>query len=119
LREFKQTIIKALLPHIILMLAEKPIHGWGVMNHIRKLHGVYFGPSTIYPILNELEEKGLLQSEWVNPGIHHAGRPRLPKQPTPPSRSRRVYTITNKGRIQLSQTATILTLVNKMIEVKA
>lgn len=120
MKEFKQTVIKALLPHIILMQAEKQsLHGWAVMKHIRKVHGVYFGPSTIYPMLNDLENKGLLQSQWIYPAIDHKpGRPHLPKQPIGNDRPRKIYAITNKGRILLGQNITVLALVNKMIEVK-
>jgi DNA-binding PadR family transcriptional regulator len=103
--EFKHAIIKALLPHIILTeTSSQPIHGYQLINTIRKKHGIYLGPSTIYPLLNELEKQGLIQSKWTFTGNE---------------RPRKLYTITGKGKIQLGQTTTILTLVNQMIEVKA
>jgi DNA-binding PadR family transcriptional regulator len=105
MENFQRTVIKALLPHIILTeAANQPIHGYALINIIRKKHGVYFGPSTIYPVLNDLERQGFIQSTWN----------------TTTERPRKVYTITNKGRLLLGQTSTVLGFVNKMlIEVKA
>jgi DNA-binding PadR family transcriptional regulator len=40
------------------------MHGYKIITSIRKNFGVYFGPSTIYPLLSELEEKGYLESRW-------------------------------------------------------
>jgi len=102
---FKRTVIKALLPHIILTETanHQPIHGYALITLIRRKHGVYFGPSTIYPALNDLEKQGFIQSTWN----------------TTTERPRKVYTITNKGRLLLGQTSTVLGFVNKMlIEVK-
>jgi DNA-binding PadR family transcriptional regulator len=104
LKEFKQTVIKALLPHIILLeTSDHPIHGYALITLIRKKHGIYLGPSTMYPALAELEKQGLIQSSWnmVN------------------DRPRKMYAITNKGRILLGQTTRVLTFVNRAIEVKA
>jgi len=100
--------VKALLPHIILTeTANRPIHGYALITLIRRKHGIYLGPSTVYPELNELEKRGLIQSQWLAPAPKN-GRPR------------KVYTITNKGRILLGQTRSVLTFVNKtmIIEVK-
>ncbi len=107
MKEFKQTVIKALLPHIILVeTSSQPIHGYALIKRIRQKHGIYLGPSTMYPALNDMEKLGLIQSQWI--------------VPTPGSdRPRKVYTITNKGRLLLGQTTTVLAFVNKMIEVKA
>jgi PadR family transcriptional regulator PadR len=101
---FQRTVIKALLPHIILAeVANRPIHGYALINIIRKKQGVYFGPSTIYPALDDLERQGFIQSTWQFNG----------------EKPRKVYTITNKGRLLLGQTTTVLSFVNKtLIEVK-
>jgi DNA-binding PadR family transcriptional regulator len=103
-KNFKQTVVKALLPHIILteIANDQPIHGYALITLIRRKHGVYLGPSTIYPALNDLEKQGFIQSTWN----------------TTTERPRKVYTITNKGRLLLGQTTTVLTLVNQTIEVK-
>jgi DNA-binding PadR family transcriptional regulator len=101
MREFKHTVIKALLPHIILIETNnQPIHGYQLIISIRKKHGIYLGPSSIYPLLNELEKQGLIQSQWIFTN----------------EKPRKVYTITGKGKIQLRQTTTTtLTLINQMI----
>jgi hypothetical protein len=37
----------------------QPMHGYQIITKIRKTFGVYFGPSTIYPLLGALEKKWL------------------------------------------------------------
>jgi len=107
LREFKETVIRALLPHIILSEANsRPIHGYMLIKQIRRKHGVYLGPSTIYPALADLEKNGLIRSDWVFTSPRN-------------ERPRKLYTITNKGKLLLDQTTTVLAFVNKTIEVKA
>jgi len=57
--------MKGLLDMIILQfLNGEPMHGYQVITKIRKNFGVYFGPSTIYPLLNTLEKKGYVTSSW-------------------------------------------------------
>lgn len=91
------------MPHIILLETNaQPMHGYALISLVRKKHGIYLGPSTIYPALNDLEKRGLIHSTWDMRN----------------ERPRKLYTITNKGRILLGQNITVLTLVNKMIEVK-
>ena len=45
-------------------MMKEPTHGYKIIKSIRKKFGVYFGRSTIYPLLNSLEEKGRVQSRW-------------------------------------------------------
>jgi DNA-binding PadR family transcriptional regulator len=40
------------------------MHGYQIIISLRKNFGVYFGPSTIYPLLCLLEERGLITSQW-------------------------------------------------------
>lgn len=57
--------MKGLLDLIILQfLNGQPMHGYQIITKIRKTFGVYFGPSTIYPLLGTLEKKGYVKSEW-------------------------------------------------------
>ncbi|MEM3577450.1 MAG: PadR family transcriptional regulator [Candidatus Bathyarchaeia archaeon] len=57
--------MKGLLDLIVLQfLSSQPMHGYQIITRIRKNFGVYFGPSTIYPLLNTLEKKGYVKSEW-------------------------------------------------------
>ncbi len=104
MKEFKERMVKALLPQIILTQASiRPIYGYDLIKYIRKrFKGVYLGPSTVYPALNNLEKQGIIQSHWE----------------TPNERPRKVYTLTNKGKLLLTQTSTVLAFVNRMIEVK-
>jgi PadR family transcriptional regulator PadR len=101
--KFKETVVRAILPHIILnMVSQEPIHGYAVIVGVRRVYSVYLGPSTIYPCLLRLEKDGYVQSEWSMQG----GRPR------------KVYSLTAKGRAFLEQTATELSLITKTVEVK-
>jgi len=65
MKKVQTKLMKGLLDLIILnLLKSKPMHGYQIITCIRKNFGVYFGPSTIYPLLNSLEEKGYIRSEW-------------------------------------------------------
>jgi PadR family transcriptional regulator PadR len=65
LREVQIKLMRGLLDLVILQfLNVKPMHGYKIITSIRKNFGVYFGPSTIYPLLNILEEKGYIKSQW-------------------------------------------------------
>ena len=58
-------LMKGLLDLIVLQfLKTRPMHGYQVITEIRENFRVYFGPSTIYPLLNGLEKKGYVKSEW-------------------------------------------------------
>ncbi len=64
-KEVAAKLMKGLLDLIILqLLNNKPMHGYEVITKIRKNFGVYFGPSTIYPLLGTLEKKGFIDSNW-------------------------------------------------------
>jgi DNA-binding PadR family transcriptional regulator len=65
LREVEIKLMRGLLDLVILQfLKRKPMHGYNIITSIRKNFGVYFGPSTIYPLLGVLEEKGYIKSQW-------------------------------------------------------
>jgi len=65
LREVQIKLMRGLLDLVILQfLSVNPMHGYKIITSIRKNFGVYFGPSTIYPLLGILEEKGYIKSEW-------------------------------------------------------
>lgn len=82
-------LMKGLLDLIVLQfLNTEPMHGYKMIKEIRKHFGVYFGPSTIYPLLNKLEEKGYVESDWDMES----------------ERPRKVYTLTNEGRNLLNFT---------------
>jgi DNA-binding PadR family transcriptional regulator len=82
---------------ILQLLDQQPMHGYQIITRIRKSFGVYFGPSTVYPLLNTLEKKGYLKSKW-NMDCE---------------RPRKVYELTNEGATVLNFTEGSLTLICK------
>jgi PadR family transcriptional regulator len=64
-KEVQAKLAKGLLDIIVLQnLRTKPMHGYQMITQIRKSFGVYFGPSSIYPLMAQLEQKGYIRSEW-------------------------------------------------------
>ena len=81
-KEVQTKLAKGLLDMIVLQLIDsQPMHGYQVITKIRKTFGIYFGPSTVYPLLATLEKKGYLKSEWN----------------VDSEKPRKVFTITNVG----------------------
>jgi len=105
-QEVLAKMLKGMLDIIILkMLNDKPMHGYAFISIIRKRFGVYFGPSTIYPLLTNLAYKGYVISEWKNVGKD--GRPI------------KVYTITERGRRFLEESEKgLIIVVQPMIPVR-
>ena len=99
-KEAQAKLTKGLLDMIVLeFLNEQPMHGYQIITKIRKSFGVYFGPSTIYPLLGVLEKKGQVSSEWNMEG----------------ERPRKVYQLTSEGKDLLNFTENSLNLIVKMI----
>ncbi len=97
-REVQTKLTKGLLDLIVLQLLEaEPMHGYQIITTIRKSFGVYFGPSTIYPLLNALEEKGYVRSNWNMDS----------------ERPRKVYGLTNDGKTVLNFTENSLVMICK------
>lgn len=89
-------LMKGLLDLIVLKsVANRPMHGYQMINRIRKTFGVYFGPSTVYPLLGTLEKKGFVKSEWIING----------------ERPKKVYKITAAGEILLKYTEDSLSVI--------
>src|SRR4030067_3535721 len=64
-KEVQTKLAKGLLDLIVLqLLNQQPMHGYQIITRIRNSFGVYFGPSTIYPLLGTLEKKGHVRSAW-------------------------------------------------------
>ena len=88
-KELETKLMKGTLDLTILHLLDtEPTHGYKIITEIRKKWGKYFGPSTIYPLLNALEKKRYIESEWE-----------LNKET---NRHIKKYSLTNGGR-RLSQ----------------
>jgi DNA-binding PadR family transcriptional regulator len=99
-KEVSTKLMKGLLDVIILQyLKNEPMHGYQIITKIRKGFGVYFGPSTIYPLLATLEKKGYVDSEW-NMDCE---------------RPRKVYKLTNDGESMLNITEDSLNLICRKI----
>ena len=99
-KEASTKLMKGLLDLIILQfLSTKPMHGYEVITKIRKNFGVYFGPSTIYPLLGTLEKKGYINSNW-NMDFE---------------RPRKVYSLTTDGQNMLNYTEDSLNMIRNKI----
>jgi PadR family transcriptional regulator PadR len=99
-KEVQTKLAKGLLDLIILQyLNQQPMHGYQIITKIRKSFGVYFGPSTIYPFMAQLEKKGYIKSEWN----------------TDSERPRKVYTLTHDGKVMLNFTEDSLNLLCQKI----
>ncbi|MEM2098742.1 MAG: PadR family transcriptional regulator [Candidatus Bathyarchaeia archaeon] len=103
-KEIQVKLTKGLLDMIVLQfLNEQPMHGYQIITKIRKSFGVYFGPSTVYPLLGSLEKKGYVTSVWNMDG----------------ERPRKVYKLTNEGQELLNCTEKSLNLIVKTISTTA
>jgi DNA-binding PadR family transcriptional regulator len=47
--------------HILLALAEGPLHGYAIMKAVESSGGMRMGPGTIYGSLQRMEESGLVK----------------------------------------------------------
>ena len=96
LREVQNKLMRGLLDLVILQfLKSQPMHGYKIISSIRKNFGVYFGPSTIYPLLSTLEEKRYVESHWDL----NSDRPR------------KVYSLTGAGEDLLGCTESSLNVI--------
>jgi DNA-binding PadR family transcriptional regulator len=102
-KEVPAKLMKGLLDLIILQfLNTQPMHGYQIITKIRKNFGVYFGPSTIYPLLGTLEKKGFVNSEWNM----NSERPR------------KIYSLTSNGQSMLDFTEESLNLICRKISIQ-
>jgi DNA-binding PadR family transcriptional regulator len=99
-KEIQTKLTKGLLDMIILQfLDQEPMHGYQIITKIRKGFGVYFGPSTVYPLLSSIEKKGYVKSTW-NMDCE---------------RPRKIYELTTEGRTVLNFTEGSLNMICKTI----
>lgn len=99
-KEVQVKLMKGLLDLIVLQyLGSQPMHGYQIITKLRKSFGVYFGPSTIYPLLATLEKKGHVTSEWN----------------MKTERPRKIYKLTSKGEAILNFTENSLNLLCQKI----
>lgn len=99
-KEVQVKLMKGLLDLVVLQfLNTQPMHGYRIITKIRRSFGVYFGPSTIYPLLNTLEKRGYVKSEWDMKN----------------DRPRKVYSLTTEGRNLLNFTEDSLNFICRKI----
>jgi PadR family transcriptional regulator PadR len=102
-KETQTKLTKGLLDMIVLQYLDKEsMHGYQLITKIRKGFGVYFGPSTIYPLLGTLEKKGFVNSEWNM----NSERPR------------KIYSLTSNGQSMLDFTEESLNLICRKISIQ-
>jgi DNA-binding PadR family transcriptional regulator len=99
-KEAQTKLTKNLLDMIILQHLEKEsMHGYHLITNLRKDFGIYFGPSTIYPLLGQLEKKGYVDSTWN----------------TNSEKPRKVYSLTEQGKSLLTLTENSLLMICQKI----
>jgi len=97
-------LMRGLLDLVVLQfLRAQPMHGYHIITSLRKQFGVYFGPSTIYPLLSVLEENGYIKSHWDLEN----------------DRPRKVYGITSQGAELLNCTEDSLTHIYRKLAISA
>jgi len=72
---------------ILLLVAKKPVHGYGIMSEVRRRTGQRLHDGSLYPALSRLEKKGFIVGRWER------GK----------TVDRRVYSITEKGKRTLAE----------------
>jgi DNA-binding PadR family transcriptional regulator len=99
-KEVQTKITKNLLDMIVLRLInQQSIHGYQIITKTRKIFGVYFSPSTVYPLLANLEKKGYINSEWN----------------MTTEKPRKIFTITNTGKNMIKSSENMLSLICKTL----
>jgi DNA-binding PadR family transcriptional regulator len=99
-KQIHKKLSKGLLDLIILQyLKTKPMHGYQIISNIRKKFKVYFGPSTIYPLLASMEKEGKLKSIWNMNG----------------DRPKKIYNLTAEGEKMLDFTQNTLSLMMRKL----
>ena len=88
--KFERELLKGVAPVVVLeILARGTMYGYELSEAIAQRSGdiLTLGRGTLYPLLYNLEAKGLVAGQW---------------QASPSGRKRRYYSITGKGKEQLA-----------------
>src|SRR5947209_19050732 len=70
-------------PAVLLLLKERPAHGYELLERIEELAGEPIDMGNLYRVLRALEEEGLVRSEW------HADAPGPARRSYEPTAARR------------------------------
>ncbi len=82
-----------LAPFVLLAVSLQRSHGYVIEDYLRALGLFGITMSTLYRTLRQMEKEGFLESTW---------------EPGPTGPARRVYTITDTGRVWLDSSAAML-----------
>jgi PadR family transcriptional regulator, regulatory protein PadR len=82
-----------LAPFVLLAVSLQRGHGYGIEDYLRALGLFGITMSTLYRTLRQMEKEGYLESTW---------------EPGPTGPARRVYTLTDAGRVWLDASAALL-----------
>jgi DNA-binding PadR family transcriptional regulator len=92
-QELVQRIIKNLLDvQVLRLICTQPTWGYNIKKQVETDFGIRLRHSTLYPLLNEMEQKGFLTS----------------RRQQQKGRTRKVYEITQKGKHYVETYSTIL-----------
>src|SRR5438132_7525120 len=89
-------------PAVLLLLRERPAHGYELLERIERLAGEPIDMGNLYRVLRALEEEGVVRSQW------HADAP---------GPARRSYELTDNGRRLLASWAGALRETQRVIDV--
>ena len=90
----KEAVLQGTLDMLVLKALQfEPMHGWGITERIEQWSEsvLQLGQGTLYPALYRLERQELIKSEW---------------RVTANNRKARYYTLTARGRRQLTEALT-------------
>jgi poly-beta-hydroxybutyrate-responsive repressor len=90
-----------LAPFVLLAVSLQRAHGYMIEDYLRALGLFGITMSTLYRTLRQMEKDGFLESTW---------------EPGPTGPARRVYTITDAGRIWLDSSAAMLNTYRETID---
>ena len=89
--KFESQLLKGIAPVVVLeILSSGQMYGYQLSEAVEKRSGkiLSLGKGTLYPLLYNLEAKKLIQGRW---------------EQAESGRDRRYYSITSKGKIELSK----------------
>ena len=90
-----------LAPFVLLAVSMQRAHGYLIEEQLRALGLLGIGMSTLYRTLRQMEREGYLASTW---------------EPGPTGPARRVYTLTDAGRVWLDTSAAMLDAYRQTID---
>ncbi len=95
--------MRILEPMMLLLMAQEPVHGYGLLERLNNTFGVSeLPPQTIYRALQDMESRGWIVAEWD-----------MDSAQGPP---RKVYTITDSGLTSLEAWSNEIETLRQMLK---